>query len=43
MFAYLKGIFESRTLDYIVVDVNGIGYKILCPRIQWKELESLEA
>ena len=29
MFAYLKGVFESRTLDYIVVDVNGIGYKIL--------------
>lgn len=28
MFAYLKGTFEFRTLDYIVVDVNGIGYKI---------------
>ena len=28
MFAYIKGKFESRALDYIVVDSNGIGYKI---------------
>ena len=28
MFAYIKGLYESRMLDYIVLDVNGIGYKV---------------
>ena len=28
MFAYIKGIYESRAMDYIVIDVNGMGYKI---------------
>ena len=29
MFAYIKGIYESRSLDYIVVETtNGVGYKI---------------
>ncbi|NLC88410.1 MAG: Holliday junction branch migration protein RuvA [Clostridiaceae bacterium] len=28
MFAYIKGILEIKTKGYIVIDVNGIGYKI---------------
>ena len=28
MFEYIKGILVSRALNYIVIDVNGIGYKI---------------
>lgn len=28
MFAYIKGILEVKTLGYIVIDVNGVGYKI---------------
>lgn len=28
MFAYIKGILEVKTKGYIVIDVNGIGYKI---------------
>lgn len=38
MFAYLKGVFESRTLDYIVVDVNGIGYKIFMSENSMKRI-----
>lgn len=28
MFSYIKGILEVKTINYIVVDVNGIGFKI---------------
>ena len=38
MFAYIKGIFESRTMDYIVVDVNGIGYKIFMSENSMKNI-----
>lgn len=31
MFAYIKGILESKNENYIVIDVNGIGYKIFMP------------
>ena len=41
MFAYLKGVFESRTLDYIVVDVNGIGYKIFMSENSMKKIGEL--
>ena len=38
MFAYLKGVFDSRTLDYIVIDVNGVGYKIFMSENSMKEI-----
>lgn len=41
MFAYLKGVFEFRTLDYIVVDVNGIGYKIFMSENSMKKIGEL--
>ena len=31
MFAYVKGVLESKNENYIVIDVNGIGYKIFMP------------
>ena len=31
MFEYLKGIVAKIDPAYVVLDVNGIGYKILCP------------
>ena len=41
MFAYLKGVFEFRILDYIVVDVNGIGYKIFMSENSMKKIGEL--
>lgn len=38
MFAYLKGVFNSRTMDYIVLDVNGVGYKIFMSENSMKEI-----
>ena len=31
MFAYIKGVIERKNENYVVVDVNGIGYKIFMP------------
>lgn len=31
MFAYIKGILEIKANDFVVIDVNGVGYKIYAP------------
>lgn len=31
MFAYIKGKLEIKGQDYVVIDVNGVGYKIFAP------------
>ena len=31
MFAYIKGTLEIKGSDYVVIDVNGVGYKIFAP------------
>ena len=31
MFAYIKGRLEIKGNDYVVIDVNGVGYKIFAP------------
>ena len=31
MFAYIKGRFEDKGIDHIVIDVGGLGYKIYMP------------
>lgn len=42
MFAYIKGTYESRCLDYIVVEtINGIGYKIFMSENSMQSLGSL--
>lgn len=28
MFAYIKGFLETKTREYVVIDINGLGYKI---------------
>lgn len=38
MFSYIKGIYESRTMDYIVVETNGIGYKIFMSENSMKNI-----
>ena len=31
MFAYIKGTLEIKSNDFVVIDVNGVGYKIFAP------------
>lgn len=38
MYAYIKGSLEVKTSGYIVIDVNGIGYKIFMSEIAMAEL-----
>ena len=41
MFAYIKGTYESRTLDYIVIEAGGIGYKIFMSENSMKSVGSI--
>ena len=38
MYAYIKGSLEVKTSGYIVIDINGIGYKIFMSEIAIAEL-----
>lgn len=31
MFAFLKGVLEIKTREYVVIDVSGVGYRVLIP------------
>ena len=42
MYSYIKGILETKNNDYIVIDVNGIGYKIYMPQTAIDNLPELE-
>ena len=39
MFAYIKGSLEIKTNNYVVIDVNGVGYKIFMSQ---KGIETLD-
>ena len=39
MIAYIKGKLEVKTKDYIIIDVNGIGYKIFMSDTSINELD----
>ena len=39
MIAYLKGIIDIKRQDYVVIDVHGVGYKILMPEGAIQNLE----
>ena len=39
MFSYIKGTLEVKSLNYIVVDVNGIGFKIFMSQSAIQRLE----
>lgn len=41
MFAYIKGSLEVKTNGYIVIDVNGIGYKIFMSETAIKKLGAI--
>lgn len=38
MFAYIKGSLEEKSTNYIVIDVNGIGYKIFMSNMSINEI-----
>lgn len=38
MFAYIRGSLEQKTNNYVVIDVQGIGYKVFMPS---RSIESL--
>ena len=38
MFAYIKGILEEKSTNYVVIDVGGIGYKIFMSNISINEI-----
>ncbi len=31
MYAYINGTLAIKSLDYVVIDVGGVGYKIFAP------------
>ncbi len=39
MFSYIKGILEVKNLNYVVIDVNGIGFKIFMSETAIQRLE----
>lgn len=41
MIAYLKGVLEVKTTDYVVIDVNGVGYKIYMAKTAIDALEEI--
>lgn len=42
MFAYIKGSLEEKGSDYVVIDVQGVGYKIFMPSTSIQRLGELE-
>lgn len=40
MIAYLKGNIEIKKKDHIIIEVNGIGYKVFMPESAIEELET---
>lgn len=41
MFAYIKGIIEDKTKDYVVIETGGIGYKVYMPETAMEKLGML--
>ncbi len=31
MFAYIKGVLDTKQNNFVIIDVQGIGYKIFMP------------
>ncbi|MCD6093516.1 MAG: Holliday junction branch migration protein RuvA [Candidatus Omnitrophica bacterium] len=42
MFNYLQGILKVKKLEYIVIDVNGVGYQLSVPLSTFEKLGDLE-
>lgn len=43
MFAFLRGILESKTKNTVVIDVSGVGYRLLIPFSTYAELPDIGA
>ena len=41
MFAYIKGVLETKQNNYVVIDVQGIGYKVFMPSNSIEKLGEL--
>lgn len=41
MFAYIKGILEVKSRDFVVIDINGLGYKIFMSESSIDELGNI--
>lgn len=41
MFSYIKGTLEIKTLNYIVIDVNGVGFKIFMSESAIQRLDEI--
>lgn len=41
MYAYIKGVLEFKGNDFVVIDVNGVGYKIFTPLTTIEKLGDL--
>ncbi|MBQ1520945.1 MAG: Holliday junction branch migration protein RuvA, partial [Clostridia bacterium] len=38
MYAHIKGIIDSVTLDRAVIEANGVGYELFCSSLTLREL-----
>lgn len=43
MFAYLKGILEAKTMDYVIIDIGGVGYKVYMSENSMKRIGEIES
>ena len=39
MFEYLYGTVEYKKMDYIAIDINGVGYKIYFPLREYEKID----
>ena len=39
MFEYLYGTVEYKKMDYIAIDINGIGYRVYFPLREYEKIE----
>lgn len=43
MFAYIKGSLEEKSNSYVVIDVNGIGYKVFMSQTAIEKMEDIHS
>lgn len=43
MYAYIKGVLEFKGNDFVVIDVNGVGYKIFTPLTTIEKLGEMKS
>lgn len=43
MFAYLKGVLELKTTDYVIIDIGGVGYKVFMSENSMRKIGEVES